>query len=121
MLDSSGTIAPPLLAVEQLHIVASGKLQRTLVDGISFTLNAGEMLGLIGESGAGKSTIGQAILGHQREGMVVTGGRILFAGQDLLRSSEAQLRRIRGKRIAYLPARRSASASKWSKLLRCTD
>lgn len=102
MLDSSGTVAPPLLAVEQLHIVASGKPQRTLVEGISFTLNAGEVLGLIGESGAGKSTIGQAILGHQREGMAVTGGRILFAGQDLLRSSEAQLRRIRGKRIAYV-------------------
>lgn len=102
MLDSPATVAPPLLGVEQLHIVATGKPQRTLVEGISFTLNAGEVLGLIGESGAGKSTIGQAILGHLREGMALTSGRILFAGQDLLHLSEAQMRRIRGKRIAYV-------------------
>lgn len=91
-----------LLSVEKLQIVTRGKTQRTLVDDISFTLNAGEVLGLIGESGAGKSTIGQAILGHLREGMALTGGRILLGGQDLLQMSEPQLRQIRGKRIAYV-------------------
>jgi ABC-type glutathione transport system ATPase component len=102
MVDFPDTTAAPLLSVEQLRIVAKGKPQRTLVDDISFTLNPGEVLGLIGESGAGKSTIGQAILGHLREGMAFTGGRILFGGQDLLRLSEPQMRQIRGKRIAYV-------------------
>lgn len=102
MLDFPQSVAGPLLSVERLQIVAKGKPQRTLVDDISFTLNPGEVLGLIGESGAGKSTIGQAILGHLREGMTLTGGRILFASQDLLRLSEPQMRQIRGKRIAYV-------------------
>jgi ABC-type glutathione transport system ATPase component len=102
MVDFPDTTAAPLLSVEQLRIVAKGKPQRTLVDDISFTIQPGEVLGLIGESGAGKSTIGQAILGHLREGMALTGGRIMFGGQDLLRLSEPQMRQIRGKRIAYV-------------------
>lgn len=102
MADAPDTTLIPLLSVEQLRIVATGKPPRTLVDDISFTLNAGQVLGLIGESGAGKSTIGQAILGHLREGMALSGGRILFNGQDLLRLSEPQMRQIRGKRIAYV-------------------
>jgi peptide/nickel transport system ATP-binding protein len=56
----------PLLQVEQLVVVSSDKTQRRLVDNVSFDLKAGEVLGLIGESGAGKSTIGLAILGHCR-------------------------------------------------------
>lgn len=91
-----------LLSVEHLQITANGKPTRLLVDDISFTLNAGEVLGLIGESGAGKSTIGQAILGHCRAGMTLTGGRIMFHDQDLARLPERQLRHIRGKRIAYV-------------------
>jgi ABC-type glutathione transport system ATPase component len=102
MADVPSITPTPLLRVEQLRIVAKGKPPRTLVDDISFTLNAGQVLGLIGESGAGKSTIGQAILGHLREGMALSGGRILFNGQDLLRLSEPQMRQIRGKRIAYV-------------------
>lgn len=96
----------PLLQVDQLQVCAGDAV---LVDNISFTLNKGQVLGLIGESGAGKSTIGQAILGHCRQGMNITGGRILFEGRDLARMPERQLRKLRGSRIAYVA--QSASAA----------
>lgn len=102
MAESPSAAPARLLSVEHLRIAANGKPERLLVDDISFTLNAGQVLGLIGESGAGKSTIGQAILGHCRDGMTLTGGRIMFHDQDLARLSERKLRQIRGKRIAYV-------------------
>ncbi|MFP1763237.1 ABC transporter ATP-binding protein [Lonsdalea quercina] len=88
-----------LLRVEALKVVAGDS---TLVQDISFSLKKGEVLGLIGESGAGKSTIGQAILGHCRHGMQIQGGQIWFQGTDLAALSERQLRRVRGPRIAYV-------------------
>nr|WP_075182640.1 ABC transporter ATP-binding protein [Pantoea sp. 1.19] len=95
-----------LLTVSDLQVSAG---ESVLVDSISFTLAQGEVLGLIGESGAGKSTIGQAVLGHCREGMRITAGAICFDGVDLTRLRERQLRAIRGRRIAYVA--QSASAS----------
>ncbi|MFE8151176.1 ABC transporter ATP-binding protein [Brenneria goodwinii] len=95
-----------LLHVERLRVEAG---DRTLVDDISFSLHKGEVLGLIGESGAGKSTIGQAILGHCRHGMHIRQGQIWFQGADLAAMSERQLRKIRGRRIAYVA--QSASAA----------
>jgi peptide/nickel transport system ATP-binding protein len=102
MSDSSPVSASALLCVERLQITTTAEPGRLLVDDVSFTLKAGEVLGLIGESGAGKSTIGQAVLGYLREGMAVAGGRVVFAGQDILALSEPGLRRIRGRRIAYV-------------------
>ncbi|EHD23331.1 MULTISPECIES: ABC transporter ATP-binding protein [Brenneria] len=95
-----------LLRVEHLQVAAD---DRTLVDDISFNLRKGEVLGLIGESGAGKSTIGQAILGHCRHGMRIRQGHIWFADSDLAALSERQLRKVRGRRIAYVA--QSASAA----------
>ncbi|WP_192458402.1 ABC transporter ATP-binding protein [Musicola keenii] len=95
-----------LLRVEQLRVSAG---ERVLVQDVSFTLNKGEVLGLIGESGAGKSTIGQAILGHCRDGMRISGGQIWFQGTDLTTLSGRSLRNVRGCRIAYVA--QSASAS----------
>ncbi|MCP2232428.1 MULTISPECIES: nickel ABC transporter ATP-binding protein NikE [Erwinia] len=95
-----------LLQVKQLRVTAGAA---TLVEEISFTLRKGEVLGLIGESGAGKSTIGQAILGHFRHGMRLSGGQILFDGSDLTALSERQWRKVRGAKIAYVA--QSASAA----------
>lgn len=91
-----------LLHVENLHVVSQGKNPRTLVDDVSFTVKQGEVLGLIGESGAGKSTIGLAILGHCRQGMRIQSGRITFSGQELTQLSDRQLRQVRGRQIAYV-------------------
>ncbi len=82
---------------------------RVLVDDVDVTLKRGEILGLIGESGAGKSTIGLASMAYARAGMRITGGTITLAGTEL-RASTAQYRRhTRGKSIAYIA--QSAAAS----------
>ncbi len=91
-----------LLRVEHLTVVSCDKQPRTLVDNVSFTLKPGEVLGLIGESGAGKSTIGLAILGHCRQGMKIHSGKIMFQQQDFTQLSQRRLRQIRGRHIAYV-------------------
>ena len=71
------------------------------VDGVSFELNAGETLGIVGESGCGKSVTALSIMRLQRPGRIV-GGKVMFKGQDLTRISDYEMREIRGKEIAMI-------------------
>ncbi|MGC6389056.1 ABC transporter ATP-binding protein [Ewingella sp. S1.OA.A_B6] len=99
---SDTSVQNDLLTVAHLRVVSDGKHPSTLVDDVSFTVRRGEVLGLIGESGAGKSTIGLAILGHCRQGMHIQSGSIRFNGQELTELSERRLRQVRGRHIAYV-------------------
>ena len=81
----------------------------TLVDHVDATLKRGEILGLIGESGAGKSTIGLAAMAYARAGCRITGVSITINGTNLRASTAVQRRNFRGKSIAYIA--QSAAAS----------
>ena len=74
-----------------------------ILRGVSLTVNAGEVMALVGESGAGKSTIAKAVLGILPAGIKVTSGNILFEGTDLLALTPAKLRELLGVRIALIP------------------
>ncbi|WP_284261642.1 ABC transporter ATP-binding protein [Roseicyclus amphidinii] len=99
-----------LLKIEGLRIEGrSGDTWTEIVKGVDLTLHKGEVLGLIGESGAGKSTVGLAAMGFARDGCRITGGTIDFDGIDLRKASEKVKRDLKGARIAYVA--QSAAAS----------
>jgi oligopeptide/dipeptide ABC transporter ATP-binding protein len=95
--------AEPLLRVEDLRV--EFKTQRGIVhavNGISFEIHAGETLGLVGESGCGKSVTALALLGILARNARVVSGRAQFGGRDLLRLSQRDLRKVRGRQIAMI-------------------
>ena len=92
-----------LLEIRGLRIEGQSDEKWTeIVKGVDLTLRRGEVLGLIGESGAGKSTIGLAAMAYARPGCRITAGTIMFDGQDLARASFAEKRRVWGAKIAYV-------------------
>ncbi len=93
-----------VLEIEDLHVVYRTKrgLARA-VDGVSFSLEDGEYLGIVGESGCGKSTIAKAILGILPQAGSVAGGRILYRGQNLAAMSERELNRLRWREVSMIP------------------
>ncbi|MER9301919.1 ABC transporter ATP-binding protein [Mesorhizobium sp. M0496] len=107
-----------LLQIRNLHVEGfSDERWHPIVRGIDLTLKRGEVLGLIGESGAGKSTIGLAAMGYAKPGCRITQGSILFDGIDLLAVSETGRRRVRGSRIAYVAQSAAASFNPAHRLL----
>jgi len=99
-----------LLTMKQLKIEAlDDEKWKPIVNNIDLTLDRGEVLGLIGESGAGKTTIGLAAMGYTRPGCRIVSGSILFNGTELISTSEEAKRKLRGTHIAYVA--QSAAAS----------
>ncbi|MFC1516641.1 ABC transporter ATP-binding protein [Thermodesulfobacteriota bacterium] len=89
-----------------------------IVHGIDLKLERGEVLGLIGESGAGKSTIGLASMAYTRQGCRIASGSIVFDGMELFGASKDTLRNLRGSRIAYVAQSAAASFNPAHRLIK---
>jgi peptide/nickel transport system ATP-binding protein len=92
-----------LLEVKDLEVKFALRLgELTAINGVSFTLDRGERLGIVGESGAGKSVTGFAIINLLSKPGYISAGKILFEGQELNRLPEEKMREIRGNRISMI-------------------
>jgi peptide/nickel transport system ATP-binding protein len=93
-----------ILSIDGLSLSAtSGGQPVELLRDISFSVERGKVLGLVGESGAGKSMVGRLIAGHVPPGFEVTRGRIVFDGTELLALKAEARRALLGRRIAFIP------------------
>jgi oligopeptide/dipeptide ABC transporter ATP-binding protein len=91
--------AAQALSVRGLTVRVNG---RTVVRDVSFDVAVGEVVGIVGESGCGKTMTARAVLGLLPAGGMVTAGRVMFNGQDLATLGEKELNRVRGAGIAYV-------------------
>ncbi len=108
----------PLVTIRGLKIEGlAGEDWLPIVNGIDLDLARGEVLGLIGESGAGKSTVGLAAMGFTRDGCHIAGGSIEFDGIDLVAAPLEEKRILLGRRIAYVAQSAAASFNPAHKLI----
>ncbi|TDL78439.1 ABC transporter ATP-binding protein [Palleronia sediminis] len=111
-------MADALLDITDIRIEGrSDRKWKPIIKGVDLVLNRGEILGLIGESGAGKSTLGLAAMGYTKGGCRISGGSIRFDGQELVGAGEKTLRKLRGKRIAYVAQSAAAAFNPAYKLI----
>jgi peptide/nickel transport system ATP-binding protein len=100
----SALVEAPLVEVRDLSVAyRRGEGWSRVVDDVSFTIAPGEVFGLVGESGCGKSTIALQLLGYRHPSLKVEGGAVLFKGQTVTGLSRAGLDKLRGDRIAFVP------------------
>ena len=96
-------VAEPLLSIENLAIDAvGGRAHLRLVEDVSLSIARGEVLGLVGESGCGKSITALSVLRILPPPLAVVGGRMRFEGRDLLKLDDAAMRGLRGSRIGMV-------------------
>ena len=96
-------MSEPLLKIENLTIVAdNGKRKVELIHDLSLTIHKGETLGVVGESGSGKSMTAMAIMGLLPANVQAVSGSIFYKGQDLLKLSKKEIRKIRGREIGMI-------------------
>lgn len=96
-----------VLRVDDLHVaVENGPL---VVEKVSFAVAAGEALGLVGESGCGKTTVAQALLGYARPGFQIVKGSVEVAGHPMLWRPEGAVRQLRGRQVSFMPQDPGAS------------
>jgi len=113
-----------LLKIDNLRVEATayppGEPPKNLVivDDVSLALRKGRVLGLIGESGAGKSTIGLTAMAYGRGGCRITGGQIWLKGRDLRALSHDAIRGVRGIEVAYVAQSAAAAFNPSHRLLR---
>jgi len=116
-------MSDPLLKVRDLKIGATvyppGEKPHDIeiVHGVSFDLERGKVLGLIGESGAGKSTIGLASMAYGRGGVSITGGEVWVNGRDILKTSHGDIRKLRGGEVTYVSQSAAASFNPAKKIM----
>jgi len=116
-------MSEPLLKVRNLKIGATvyppGEKPHDIeiVHGVSFDLAPGKVLGLIGESGAGKSTIGLASMAYGRGGVKITGGEVWINGRDILKSKIKDIRNLRGGEVTYVSQSAAASFNPAKKIM----
>ena len=110
-----------LLSIRGLCIAGfSDDRWHEIVRDVDLTLARGEVLGLIGESGAGKSSVGLAAMGYAKPGCRITSGQIVFESEDLADATDSRKRALRGTRIAYVAQSAMASFNPAHKLIRQT-
>src|SRR5258708_5900716 len=104
-MTPSATTADSILEIRDLRLtIRTDEGPARILDHIDFTLERGTILGIVGESGCGKSTVIRAILGILPTGATIDAGSIRFDGHDLLRLEEHELNtRVRGSRIGFIP------------------
>lgn len=112
-----------LLTIKNLRIEATayppGEAPKhlVLVDDVSVSVQKGRVLGLIGESGAGKSTIGLAALSFGRGGVRLTGGQVLLNGRDIRTADASGLRALRGREVTYVAQSAAAAFNPAKRLM----
>ncbi len=93
----------PLLDIKELKLdVSAGRSLLPILKGVSFQIMPGEAYGLVGESGSGKSVTSLAVMGLLKRPLRVSGGEVVFKGQNLLALPKREMRRLRGNRVAMI-------------------
>ena len=101
---SSSPRSRAILSVRDLHLAIADRRRHTpILRGVSLDIAPGEVHGLVGESGAGKTMIGRVILGIQPSGARIVRGSVVFDGRDITHLDEADRRRLMGRGLALIP------------------